>query len=106
MQAAIFFSPQSVSQTTLNGRKGSNACTLIAFYLAKSYHANIEHLRAATQTLPLWAAVVMSCIIQGNGTQDSLTGGGAINFAVDEAVSQLRQFSLGQIQIEDSFTSH
>ena len=44
----------------------------------------------------------MSCIIQGNATNDTLTGGGAINFAVHEAVCQLRQ-SLGQIQIEDSF---
>ena len=56
--------------------------------------------------LPLRAAVVTSCIIQGNATQGTLTGGGAINFAVDEAVCQLRQFSLGQIQIEDSITSH
>ena len=50
----------------------------------------------------MWAAVVMSCIIQGNATHDTLTGGGAINFAVDEAVCQLRQ-SLGQIQIEHLF---
>ena len=33
---------------------------------------------------------------------DTLTGGRAINFAVDEAVRQLRQ-SLGEIQIEDLF---
>lgn len=44
----------------------------------------------------------MSCIIQGNVKHDTLTRGRAINFAVDEAVRQLRQ-SLGQIQIEDSF---
>ena len=89
-----FFFPQSVLQATLNDRWGSNDCT---FYLAKSYHANIGHLPAPTQTSPMSAAAVMSCIIQGNATHDTLTGGGAINFAVDEAVCQLRQ-SLGQIK--------
>ena len=44
----------------------------------------------------------MSCIIQGTSTHDILTGGRAINFAVDDAVHHLRQ-SLGQIQMEDSF---
>ena len=44
----------------------------------------------------------MSCIIQGNSTHDTLTGGRAINFAVDDAVQHLRQ-NLGQIQMEDSF---
>ena len=50
----------------------------------------------------MWAAVVMYCIIQGNATHDILTGGGAINFAVDEAVHLLRQ-TLAQTEIEDSF---
>jgi len=86
----------------MNGRRGSNACTFIALYLAKSYQANIGHVPAPTQISPLWAAVMMSCIIQGNAKHDTLTGGRAINFAVDEAVHQVRQ-SLGQIQIEDSF---
>ena len=86
----------------MNVSRGSNACTFIALYLAESYHANVGHLRAATQISPVRAAVVMSCIIQGNAKHDTLTGGGAINFAVDEAVHQLRQ-SLGQIQIEASF---
>ena len=82
----------------MNGRKGSNACTFITLYLAKSYQVNIGHLPAPTQISPLWAAVMMSCIIQGNAKQDTLTGGRAINFAVDEAVHQVRQ-SLGYIQI-------
>ena len=98
----FLFFPQSVSQATMNGRRGSNACTFIALYLAKSYQANIGHLPAPTQISPLWAAVMMSCIIQGNAKHDTLTGGRAINFAVDKAVHQVRQ-SLGQIQIEDSF---
>ena len=98
----FLFFPQSVSQATMNGRRGSNACTFIALYLAKSYHANIGHLPPPTQISPVWAAVVMSCIIQGNSTHDTLTGGRAINFAVDDAVQHLRQ-NLGQIQMEDSF---
>ena len=86
----------------MNGRRGSNACTFIALYLAKSYHANIGHLPPPTQISPVWAAVVMSCIIQGNSTHDTLTGGRAINFAVDDAVQHLRQ-NFGQIQMQDSF---
>ena len=86
----------------MNGRRESNASTFIAFYLAKSYHANKGHLPAPTQISTMWVVAVVSCIIQGNATNDTLTGGGAINFGVHEAVCQLRQ-SLGQIQIEDSF---
>ena len=86
----------------MNGRRESNACPFIAFYLAKSYHANKRHLAAPTKISTMWVAAVMSCIIHGNATNDTLTGGGAINFAVHEAVCHLRQ-SLGQIQIEHSF---
>ena len=98
----LSFFPQPVSQATINDRGGSNACTFIALYLAKSYQANKGHLAAPTQISPVWAAVMMSCFIQENVKHHTLTEGGAINFAVDEAVHQLRQ-SLGQIRIEDSF---
>ena len=74
----FLFFPQSVSQATMNGRRGSNACTFIALYLAKSYNANIGHLPHPTQISPLWASVVMSCIIQGNSIHGTLTGGKAI----------------------------
>ena len=101
-QQFSFFFSQSILKATLNDRRESNACTFIAFYLAKSYHAKKGHLPAPTQISTMWVAAVMSCIIQGNATNDTLTGGGAIYFAVHEAVCQLRQ-SLGQIQIENSF---
>ena len=78
-QQFSFFFPQSVSKATLNGRRGSNACTFIAFYLPKGYHANIGHLPAPTEISTVWVAAAMSCIIQGNATNDTLTGGGAIN---------------------------
>ena len=74
----IPFFPQSVSQATKNGRRGSNAWTFIALYLARSYHANIGHLPHPTQISPLWASVVMSYIILGNSIHDTLTGGKAI----------------------------
>lgn len=81
---------------------GGGQTPALLLHYTKSYHANIGHLPAPTQISPVWAAVVMSCIIRRNATHDTLTGGRAINFAVDEEVRQLRQ-SLGQIQIEDSF---
>ena len=46
-------------------------------YLANNYYANIGHLPAPIQISPVWATVVMSCIIQGNATHDTLTGSGA-----------------------------
>ena len=79
---------------------GVKASTFIALYLAKSYHANIGHLPAPTQILPVWAAVVMSCREMPHMTLS--LGAEQINFALDEAVCQLRK-SLGQSQIEDSF---
>ena len=48
---------------------------LLHYTWQKGYHANIGHLPAPTQISPVWAAVVMSCIIQGNATHDTLTGG-------------------------------
>ena len=100
MQAANFFFFHSLFH------RGSNACTFIALYLAKSYQANIitkdTYQLQHKCGLCVPAAVMMSCIVQGNAKHDTLTGGRAINFAGDEAVHQVRQ-SLGQIQIEDSF---
>ena len=63
------------------------------------------HLPAPTQISTVWVAAVMSCIIQGNATNDTLTRGGAINFAVHEAFCQLRQ-SLGQFKLKIHLTSH
>ena len=79
---------------------GGVKATFIALYLAKSYHANIGHLPTPIQILPVWAAVVMSCREMPHMTLS--LGAEQINFALDEAVYQLRQ-GLGQIQIEDSF---
>ena len=69
------------------------ASTFIALYLAKSYHANIGHLPAPIQILPVWVAVVMSCREMPHMTLS--LGAEQINFALDQAVCQLRQ-SLGQ----------
>ena len=45
----FLFFPHSVSQATLNGRTGSNACTFIALYLAKAYHMNLGHVPSPVQ---------------------------------------------------------
>ena len=73
LQISFFFFPVCFAGYN-EWQEGSNAYTFIALYLAKTYHANIGHLRAPTQISPVWAAVVMSCIVQGNATPDTLTG--------------------------------
>ena len=69
----IWSFPFGVSQSTINGRMGSNACTLIALLLAKAYLLNRDLLQLYPEQ-PLsghWNTVMVSCILGGNNVYDS-----------------------------------
>ena len=68
----IWFFPSQISQSTLYGRNGSNACTFIALLLAKFYFLHKTAL-SLTQymSLPLnWINLFMNCISLGNHIYD------------------------------------
>ena len=65
--------PIHVSQSTINGRLWSNACTLISLLIAKSYYMN-QALLELNPTQPLsghWITIIVSRILGGNSTYDS-----------------------------------
>jgi len=97
----FFLFPFTMSQSTLNGRMGSNACTFIAIYLAKLYHGQSSQLGQPVQMSPLWVALMLSSILNGNKVHDDLTQGQPVNFSVEDAVANLQQ-RIGPIHLEDS----
>ncbi|KAL9976765.1 hypothetical protein ACROYT_G014095 [Oculina patagonica] len=45
--------PHSVSESTMNQRSGTNACTFIALNLAKAYQVNSQHIPSPLQVSPV-----------------------------------------------------
>ena len=57
-----------LSQSTIRGRQGSNACTLISLLLAKTYMTNIQ-LVQLVDSQPLnqsWIVALVSCMLEAN----------------------------------------
>jgi len=97
----LFCFERNISQSTLNGRNGSNACTFIAIIIAKTVTAD-PSLQFPNQTLsPVWRYFMTSCISKGNAIHHNVTGGQPTNFSVTEAAAHLS--SLGTITTEESF---
>lgn len=103
---SIWKFPISISQSTIGGRRGSNACTFISLLLAKYYYCNPacnNHELRSNLPLPQeWVYLLTLAIIQGNNTHDRLTGGGAHNFGVREA-SQAMPLFANRLRISAEF---
>lgn len=103
-QACFLVVSYHISQSTFQGRTGSNACTFIAFFMAKLFHVN-SNAKANDGNGPTNAALllrILNIAIQaGNHIHDSITGGRPINFPVDEAIVHLNG-SIGQTKIEET----
>lgn len=103
---SVFFGffPQSISQATLHGRNGSNACTFIALLNARLFHlnANILDLRENFSLSQAWISLFLTTITNGNNLHDKVTSGRPINFTVADAFPHLES-ALGKCEIEDSF---
>ena len=90
--------PQRLSQSTIEGRTGSNGCTLIALTIAKLFYTfptnNINPNLPLNQTI---AYQTVSGMLIGNQNYDRVTVGVPRLFGVREAVSHLN--FLGNVSV-------
>ena len=79
--------PRNVSQSTIDGRNGSNACTFNALFFGYIYHQSSLPTPPVGQPLSQqWEATVTEAIRTGNDIHDELFGGEGINVTVDDAI--------------------
>ena len=72
-----FLFPFNISQSSLGGRNGSNACTLIAIFVGSYFLRNM---------LPVeWSSAVVNCINDGNTLYDVVFEGQVVNLDVEDA---------------------
>lgn len=100
----LWLLPITISQSTLNGRQGSNACSLIALLMSKAYYSNQNHLvfSSSGNLTPAWILVIKSCIQTGNDRHDRITGRRPVNFSIQDAAQHLTS-SLGNAELEEPF---
>ena len=103
--STFWFLPPQLSQSTLLGRNGSNACSLISLLMAKSYTSSVTHnlldLNSDSSLSPSWISLILSSILTGNQTYDrATTGSGNPMFSVEDAKEQLSTV-LGPVTLEE-----
>ena len=83
-----WFFPGNISQSTIDGRNGSNACTFIALNFGNIYQQS--RLNTPQQHLnQKWQAALKDAIRTGNDMHDELFDGAGINVAVDDAIDKV-----------------
>ena len=90
--------PPAYSQSTLNGRTGSNACTFIALVLCKLYLASPELPRPHHPLSLTWVFRMVQGMEIGNKFYDSYSAGNPVMFGVREAAQKV-QGSLGIVSL-------
>ena len=84
--------PPTHSQSTLNGRSGSNACTFIALILTKLHLAAPEIPRANQPLSPTWIYRMLQGIEIGNKFYDSFSAANpGIMFGVKDAAQKVQR---------------
>lgn len=84
--------PPTHSQSTLNGRSGSNACTFIALILTKLHLAAPEIPRANQPLSPTWIYRMLQGIEIGNKFYDFFSAGNpGIMFGVKDAAEKVQR---------------
>ena len=86
--------PLAYSQSTINGRTGSNACTFIALVLSKLHFAALELPRPHHPLSLTWVFRMVQGMEIGNKFYDSHSARDPVMFGVREAVQKV-QASLG-----------
>ena len=80
--------PSIVSQSTVDGRNGSNACSFIALCFGSIYRQSSLPMPAVGQPLNRqWESAVIEAIRTENDFHDELFGSEGIDVAVEDAVS-------------------
>ena len=98
--------PISLSQSTIGGRHGSNACTIISLLLAKTYLTNKQLLQINNSQLLShnWIVAFISCMLGENQAYDTFTSSrNPIYLGVLEAIPLIRN-SLGSLDYEEELT--
>ena len=95
-----------MSQATLMGRNGSNACTFIALFMASTYirstNKNILELYVGSPLNSSWITLMLSSIVRGNNAYDCVTIGiGSPFFSVADAKANLVPV-LANLTLEDT----
>lgn len=80
-----FLFPNSISQSTLGGRAGSNACTLIATLVGNTFVKQDIPLINTNRLPELWSTTVVNCIVDGNTLYDMFFEGQAVFLDVQDA---------------------
>ncbi|XP_078364800.1 uncharacterized protein LOC144649212 [Oculina patagonica] len=96
--------PFFLSQSTIGGRQGSNACTVISLLMAKTYLTNksLLQLNNDQPLSPSWILAFMSCMMGGNQVYDR-TMQSPSYLGVVEAIPLVRS-SLGRVNYEEELT--
>ena len=96
--------PAFLSQSTIGGCQGSNACTVISLLLAKTYLTNKSFLQLKNHQplTPSWILAFMSCMMGGNQAYDSFMQSPSY-LGVVEAIPLVRS-SLGSLSYEEELT--
>ena len=86
--------PKTISQSYYGGRNGSNACTIIAMLIARTFYLS-DLAAPLPRILPEeWFRVFVNCISEGNRLYDSIVkekGEGSITLAVDDVAENFGQ---------------
>ena len=94
--------PFGVSQSTINGCMGSNACTLIALLLAYLVNKNLLQLYPEQPLSGHWNTVMVSCIPGGNDVYDSCIHHGQF-LGILEAIPFIA-CSIGEVDLNEQLT--
>ena len=92
--------PPQYSQSTLNGRLGSNACTFIALTYSKLYFSSPESLNSSQPLSNTWVYRVLAAIMIGQQFYDKFAGNTGQLYGVREAALKMEQTNaLGPVNI-------
>ena len=94
----LWLFPHQISQSTINGRHGSTACTLIALLMAYKYHVKKTLLNIQTQLSPAWFNLIVSSILEGNTVHDNAFNHMPVTLQLPMA-SRLLMGTIGQINL-------
>ncbi|KAJ7331136.1 hypothetical protein OS493_020838 [Desmophyllum pertusum] len=79
--------PWNMSQSTMDGRNGSNACVFIALNFGLFYHQyKLDNTLLGQNLNGKWQAVLQEAMRAGNEIHDELFDGEGVNVAVDDAI--------------------
>ena len=97
--------PSQYSQSTLNGRRGSNACTFIALTYSKLYFSSPEPLDSSRPLSNTWISRVLDAITLGNQFYDKAAANSGKLYGVREAATKMEETKdLENIDVSEEFT--